>query len=108
MAQTPPGKDAATSSQDLRGLNTAYIDKSADPCQDFFQYACGKFSSLHPIPPDRSSFGNMSMLSDENEKILHAILDKASAKVRAGRRTSRRSATSTPPAWIRRRSTGTD
>jgi putative endopeptidase len=65
--------------QDLRGLNTAYIDKSADPCQNFFQYACGKFSSLHPIPPDRSSFGNMSMLFDENQNILHSILEKAAA-----------------------------
>ena len=78
-AQTPAGNESAPSSKGGRGLNTAYIDKSADPCQDFFQYACGRFSSLHPIPPDRSAFGSLAMLSDENEKILHAILDKAAA-----------------------------
>jgi endothelin-converting enzyme/putative endopeptidase len=78
IAQTPNG--AASASQgNLRGLETAYIDKSADPCQDFFLYACGKFSTLHPIPPDRSSFGSGSLLADENERILHAILDKAAA-----------------------------
>ena len=72
-------KDSTVKPHDLRGLNTAYIDKSADPCQDFFQYACGKFSSMHPIPQDRSSFGSMTMLADENQTILHAILEKAAA-----------------------------
>src|SRR5579863_8184161 len=69
----------AQSSSNLSGLDTAYIDKSADPCQDFFQYACGKYSGIHPIPQDRSSFGSLAMLADENEKILHAILNKAAA-----------------------------
>ena len=78
-AQSSSSTSAPSPDEKLSGLNTAFIDKSADPCADFFQYACGKFSPLHPIPPDRSSFGSMSMLADENEKILHAILDQAAA-----------------------------
>src|SRR3954454_25313907 len=78
-AQNAAGNDSATSPHDLRGLNTAYIDKNADPCQDFYQFACGKFTSLHPIPPDRSSFGSTTLMADENERILHSILDQAAA-----------------------------
>src|SRR5260370_39422040 len=78
-AQTSTSSSAATTQEGLSGLNPAFIDKSVDPCQDFYQFACGKFSNLHPIPPDRSSFGSMSMLADENERILHSILDKAAA-----------------------------
>jgi endothelin-converting enzyme/putative endopeptidase len=63
----------------LPGLDTAFIDKNADPCTNFFQYACGNFSKLHPIPADRSGFGSMSLLYDNNESILHSILEKAAA-----------------------------
>ncbi len=63
--------------EDLRGLNTTFIDKSADACADFFQYACGNFAKLHPIPPDRASYGTFVMLVDANEAILRGILEKA-------------------------------
>ncbi|HKE23419.1 MAG TPA: M13 family metallopeptidase [Terracidiphilus sp.] len=69
----------AASPERLPGLDPAFIDKTADPCTNFFQYACGKFTGLHPIPPDRSAFGTGTMLYDYNQSILHSILDKAAA-----------------------------
>ncbi|MGB6691897.1 MAG: M13 family metallopeptidase [Terracidiphilus sp.] len=78
-AQAPQSTDRPSASEALRGLNTAFIDKSADPCTDFFQYACGNFEKLHPIPPDRASYGNFVMLIDHNEDILHGILEKAAS-----------------------------
>jgi putative endopeptidase len=78
-ARAQTGSPAGQKPAELSGLDPAFIDKTADPCTDFFQYACGNFSKLHPIPADRSSFGTLNMLYDENQDILHSILDKAEA-----------------------------
>jgi putative endopeptidase len=78
-AQTAPKDEPALTPIPLPGLDTTYIDKDASPCTDFFQYACGNFNKLHPIPPDRSGYGNVYMLYDRNQDVLHAILEKTAA-----------------------------
>jgi len=77
VARAQSGDAASQKPEQLKSLEPAYMDTSADPCTDFFQYACGKFGTLHPIPPDRSSFGNLAMLYDVNQVVLHGILEKA-------------------------------
>ena len=66
-----PGEDR------LPGLDTSLMDPTADPCIDFFQYACGNFARLHPIPADRSSFGLLTMMGEYNQQVLHSMLEKA-------------------------------
>src|SRR5215469_3980298 len=61
------------------GLDKRYIDTTADPCVNFFQYACGNFPKYHPIPDDRSGYGTGTMVFEHNEYVLHAMLEKAAA-----------------------------
>jgi putative endopeptidase len=61
------------------GLDKRFIDTGADPCVDFFQYACGNFTKYYPIPNDRSGYGTGSMITDRNEYLLHSMLERAAA-----------------------------
>ena len=67
-------KPTAISSFDLTA-----IDKSVDPCVDFYHYACGTWLKNNPIPPDQSSWGRFNELHERNQLILRDILEKQSA-----------------------------
>src|SRR5580698_607988 len=73
------GSGSEKTPKPLMGLETRFIDAGADPCVDFFKYACGNFAKYYPIPNDRSSFGAFVMVGERNEYILHTMLEKAAA-----------------------------
>ncbi len=76
--QSPPRPPAAATPLPP-GLESRFIDRTADPCTDFFKYACGNFPKIYPMPNDQTSWGPGGLLYEHNQAVLHAMLDKVAA-----------------------------
>ena len=62
-------------------LDLSSVDKSVDPCVDFYQYSCGGWQKKNPIPPDQVSWSVYGKLYQDNLSFLRSILEQsASAK----------------------------
>jgi putative endopeptidase len=59
------------------GLDPAAMDRSRDPCVDFFAYSCGGWVKANPIPPDQASWSVYAKLGDENRQLLWGLLEQA-------------------------------
>jgi putative endopeptidase len=63
----------------IRSFDPAAIDKTADPCTDFYQYACGNWMKSNPIPSDQVRWArSFSLLQERNRYLLWQELDAAS------------------------------
>ena len=67
-------------------LNLGSMERSVDPCVDFYHYACGGWQKQNPIPPDQASWSVYGKLYDDNLKFLRGILEEA-GKPASGRDT---------------------
>ena len=68
-----------SSAKPTPALDVTAMDRSIDPCVDFFAYSCGGWIKNNPIPPDQSSWDTYSKMEDENKTQLRGILEAASA-----------------------------
>jgi putative endopeptidase len=80
-ASSEGGSDAARAAdaKPVHGFDLANLDRSAKPCDDFYQYSSGGWMKDNPIPADRSNWGVFAKLNADNEDALHKILDEAAA-----------------------------
>jgi putative endopeptidase len=65
----------------IKGLDLSAIDKTADPCTDFYQFACGNWIKDNPLPADQVRWvRSFSLLEEHNLYQLWQLLDAASRK----------------------------
>ncbi len=67
------------------GLDPAAMDRTVDPCVDFYAFSCGGWQKRNPIPPDQSSWSVYGKTATENFQFLWGLLETAAAKPDAER-----------------------
>ncbi len=68
-----------------KGINLSYMDKTADPREDFYKYSCGNWLKNNPVPSSESTWGSFNEIQEKNNDLLKSILEDASkAKAKKG------------------------
>jgi len=77
LAQAPP--ESPSTMPKLDRFSPAMADKSLDPCQDFYKYACSKWIKANPMPPDQAGWGTFNELAIWNVAAVHNTLEDAAS-----------------------------
>ena len=56
-------------------LDLTSMDRSVDPCVDFYKFTCGGWMKNNPIPADQASWSVYAKLANENQQFLWGILE---------------------------------
>jgi putative endopeptidase len=81
-ADEPPStKPVTTKSLAAIGLDPDALDRTADPCDDFFQFACGGWINKTEIPADKPiAMRSFVDIEDRNLEYEHSLLEQLRAK----------------------------
>jgi endothelin-converting enzyme/putative endopeptidase len=64
------------------GLDVSAMDRTADPCADFYQYTCGGWIRAHPIPSDQPAWSVSAKMAFDNQRFLWGILEESARPAR--------------------------
>jgi endothelin-converting enzyme/putative endopeptidase len=75
----PAGAPAPAAAAELRVFDSSLIDKTIDPCENFYRFSCNGWFQRNPLPPDQTSYGRFTELAELNRLRLKLILENTSA-----------------------------
>ena len=76
---------ACNNAPKVSGIDLSNLDTTANPANDFYQYACGGWMANNPLKPEYSRFGTFDKLAEENVKQVNGLITElAAAKNEAG------------------------
>ena len=70
---------APASTHELRVFDPSLVDKTVDPCENFYRYSCNGWFKRNPLPADQASYGRFTELYELNRLHLRQILEQAAA-----------------------------
>src|SRR5580698_433225 len=76
LGQTAPERPLTTLPY-TPGLDPAAMDRSVDPCTNFYQYSCSAWIKNNPIPPDQARWDVYAKLQQDNQRFLWGLLEQA-------------------------------
>ena len=59
------------------GFDIASLNRSVDPCVDFYKFSCGGWQAANPLPADQARYGSFDALQDRNRTLLRGLLEAA-------------------------------
>src|SRR5438132_3516106 len=74
---TAPADQPLTALPHSPGLDLRSLDRSADPCVDFYRFSCGGWQQANPIPPDHAQWDVYGKLQEDNFRFLWGLLIEA-------------------------------
>ncbi len=78
------GRAGVADDAGVHGFDTANLDRTCKPCDDFYRFAMGGWMKANPIPPEYSTWGSFTVLLDKNQQALRTILEAAATANAAG------------------------
>jgi putative endopeptidase len=78
LAAALPASAQTPATPALKVFDSSLIDKTIDPCKNFYRYSCNGWFKRNPLPPDKIAYGRFTELYELNRLHLKEILEAAS------------------------------